>query len=58
MKFLGGAITLDSFLKAYKARETKRFFPYEWFDDPDKLDSPKLPPYEAFLKINLEITIL
>ena len=29
MKFLGGATTLDSFLKAYKASETKRFFPYE-----------------------------
>ena len=48
MKFLGGATTLDSFLKAYKARETKEFFPYEWFDNPDKLDFPGLPPYEAF----------
>ena len=48
MKFLGGATTLESFLKAYKASETKRFFPYEWFDNPDKLDFPELPPYEAF----------
>ena len=48
MKFLGGATTLDSFLKAYKASETKRFFPYEWFDNPDKLDFPDLPPYKAF----------
>ena len=48
MKFLGGATTLDSFLKAYKASETKGFFPYEWFDNPDKLDFPELPPYEAF----------
>ena len=38
----------DSFLKAYKASETKGFFPYEWFDNPDKLDFPELPPYEAF----------
>ena len=29
MKFLGGATTLDSFLKANKASETKGFFPYE-----------------------------
>ena len=29
MKLLGGATSLDSFLKAYKASETKRFFPYE-----------------------------
>ena len=47
MKFLGGSTTLDSFLKTYKARETKEFFPYEWFDNPDKLDFPELPPYEV-----------
>ena len=29
MNFLGGATSLDSFLKAYKTSETKRFFPYE-----------------------------
>ena len=36
MKFLGGATTLDSFLKAYKASELKGYFPYEWFDTPNK----------------------
>ena len=30
MNFLGGATSLDSFLKAYKTKETKGFFPYEW----------------------------
>ena len=34
--FIGGATNPDSFLKAYKNSETKRFFPYEWFDHPDK----------------------
>ena len=29
MNFLGGATSLDSFLKAYKTKETKGFFPYE-----------------------------
>ena len=48
MKFLDGSTTLDSFLKAYKASETKGFVPNEWFDNPDKLDFPGLPPYEAF----------
>ena len=48
MKFLGEATTLDSLLRAYKASETRGFFPYEWFDNPDKLDFPVLPPYEAF----------
>ena len=40
MKFLGGATALDSFLKDHKASETKIFFPYEWFDNPQKLDFP------------------
>ena len=35
INFLVGAIGLDSFLKAYKTSETKRFFPYEWFDHLD-----------------------
>ena len=48
MKFLGGATSLDSFLKSYKASETKGFFPYEWFDSADKLDNEELTPYEAF----------
>ena len=30
MNFLGSATSLDSFLKAYKTKETKGFFPYEW----------------------------
>ena len=49
MNFLGGATSLDSFLKAYKTAETKGFFPYEWFDCPQKMNNSKLPPYDAFL---------
>ena len=48
MKFLGGATTFDSFLKAYKASEMKRFFSYDWFDNPDKPEFPEMPLYEAF----------
>ena len=48
MNFLGGATSLDSFLKAYKTSETKGFFPYEWFDHPDKMQNIELPPYDAF----------
>ena len=48
MKFLGGATSLDSFLKAYKTAETKGFFLHEWFDHPDKMQNPELPPYDAF----------
>ena len=48
VKFLGGAITMDSFLKVYKASDTKGFLPYVCFENPDKIDFPELPPYEAF----------
>ena len=51
MNFLGGATSLDSFLKAYKTKETKGFFPYEWFDCPEKMNNKELPPYDSFFSI-------
>ena len=48
MNFLGGATSLDSFLKAYKTSETKGFFTYELFDWPQKTNNRELPPYNAF----------
>ena len=51
MNFLGGATSFDSFLKAYKTKETKGFFPYEWFDCPEKMNNKELPPYDSFFSI-------
>ena len=48
MNFLGGATSLDSFLKAYKTSETNGFFPYEWFDCPQSINNSELLPYDAF----------
>ena len=48
MNFLGGATSLDSFLNAYKPEETKDFFPYEWFSNPEKLNNKELPLYDSF----------
>ena len=51
MKFFGGATSLDSFLKADKTAETVLFFfyfPYEWFDCPQKMNNSEFPPYDAF----------
>ena len=42
LNILGGASSLDSILKAYKTSETKRFFPYEWFGHPDKMQNTEL----------------
>ena len=51
MNFLGGATSLDSFLKAYNIKETKGFFPYEWFNFPEKKNNKELPPYDSFFSI-------
>ena len=48
MNFLGRSRSLDSFLKVYRISKTKGFFPYEWFDHPDKMQNTELPPYYAF----------
>ena len=48
MNILGGATSLESFLKAYKTEETKCFFSYEWFDNHEKLNNRELPPYDSF----------
>ena len=47
--FLGGATSLDSFLKAYKTSETKGIFPYEWFNCPQKTKNSELPFTTHFL---------
>ena len=46
--FIGGSTSLNFFLKAYKTKETKGFFPYEWFDCPEKINNKQLPPYDSF----------
>ena len=51
MNSLGGAASLDSFLKDYKTKETKCFFPYEWFGCAEKLNDKELPPYDFFFSI-------
>ena len=49
--FLGVATSLDSFLKDYKTKETKGFFPYEWFDCPEKMNNKELPPFDTFFSV-------
>ena len=48
MNILGRATSFDSLSKAYKTSETKRLFPFDGFDHPDKMQITKLPPYDAF----------
>ena len=48
LNFLGGATSLDKFLKAYGTPEEKGFFPSELFDDIEKLRHTELPIADAF----------
>ena len=49
MNFLGGATSLDSFLKACILRETERVFPFEWLDSFEELSRLSLSAYDEFL---------
>ena len=40
-----------SSLEAYKTKETKSFFPCEWFDCSEKTNNKKLAPYDTFFNI-------
>ena len=45
--FLEGSTSLDSFVKAYRTSETKSYFAYEWFDDPEKINNTPFAPCET-----------
>ena len=53
MNFFGGATSLDSFLKAYKTKETKGFFPLflRMVRLPEKMNNKELLPYDSFFSI-------
>ena len=46
--YLAAGCSYDKYVKAYNCTQQKGFFPYEWMDDLEKLDYPRLPLREAF----------
>ena len=48
ISYLGPGTSYDKWVKAYGCKKTKSWFPYGWFDSPDKLDYPGLPDYTAW----------
>ena len=48
INYLGPDTLYDKWVKAYGCEQTKSWFPYEWFYNPDKLDYPSLPGYTAW----------
>ena len=47
-QYLAQGFNYRQFLTAYKVKEEKSYFPYEWFDDIEKLDCIELPNYDCF----------
>ena len=46
--YLAPGFDYATYLKAYKCSVEKGFFPYEWMDNLDKLNSQVLPDHEQF----------
>ena len=45
ISYLGPGTSYEKWVKAYECKTVKSWFPYEWFDRPEKLDYPGLPDY-------------
>ena len=48
MNYLGPGTSYEKWVKAYECETVKSWFPFEWFDTPEKLDFPGLPKYEEW----------
>jgi len=46
--YIAPGFSYDKFLKAYGANQTKSYFPYEYLDSLDKLESKLFPEYDSF----------
>jgi hypothetical protein len=46
--YLAPNYSYDAFIKAYKCKLEKGFFPYDYFNSYDKINNTELPPHEAF----------
>jgi len=45
INYLGPGTSYEKWVKAYGCASEKSWFPYEWLDNPEKLDYPGLPDY-------------
>ena len=46
INYLGPGTSCEKWVKAYECETVKSWFPYEWFDTPEKLNFRGLPKYE------------
>ncbi len=47
--YLAPNYSYDAFIKAYKCKLEKRFSPYDWFDNYDKVENTELPAHGLFV---------
>ena len=45
INYLGPGTNCDKWVKAYECASVKSWLPYDWLDNPEKLDFPGLPDY-------------
>ena len=58
INYLGPGTSYEKWVKAYECKTVKSWFPYEWFDSPQKLDYPVLPDYmDWYSKLKNEFTL-
>ena len=48
MYYVSQGVSLDMFLQSYDTTKEKGYFPYEWFDDINKLENNELTAYKEF----------
>ena len=48
INYLGPGTSYDAWVKAYRCTVKKSWLPYEWLDNPEKLNYPGLPDYPAW----------
>ena len=48
INYLAPGTSHEKWVKAYECETVKSWFPYDWFDTPEKLDFRGLPKYEAW----------
>ena len=48
INYLAPGVSYQKWTKAYECTAEKSWFPYEWFDSPEKLDYPGSPDYPAW----------
>ena len=46
--YLAPDFSYDDFIKAYKCKLEKGFFPYDWFNDYNKINNTELPSHDLF----------